>query len=89
MYVCQMGKNNCRRRNVDYEIVCTRQGCGYVYIGETGRNAFRKGREHLKGIEKMCSDSVLLVEHIRDMIHDGDLSEPPSHKFKINVTNSH
>ena len=79
--------NNCVRRNVNYEILCTREGCDHVYIGETGRNAFCRGREHLKGMEKMCGDSVL-VEHLRDY-HDSDMSDPPCHKFRMNVTNCH
>ena len=73
--------------NVNYEIVCTREGCEYVYIGETGRNAYCRGREHLKGMERECSESVL-VEHIRDH-HGSDMSEPPCHKFKMNVTSCH
>ena len=69
-FVClSNGKGNCRKSNVNYEIVCTRQGCEYVYIGETGRNAFCRGREHLKGMEKKCDDSVL-IEHIREA-HEG------------------
>ena len=50
-FVCvSNGKGNCRRRNVNYGIVCSRHGYNYVYIGETVRNAFCRGREHLKGM---------------------------------------
>ena len=59
-----------------------------MYIGETGRNEFCRGREHLKGIEKVCSDSVL-VEHIICDVHDVDISDPHCHKFTMNVTNCH
>ena len=43
------------------------------------RIVFCRGREHLKGMEKVCSDSVL-VEYISDM-HDGDMSELPCQNY--------
>ena len=52
-FVClSEGKGNCKRCNITYEIQCTKEGCRYLYIGETGRNVLARGNEHLKG-EKM------------------------------------
>ena len=53
------------RENVNYEVECVREGCDYVYLGETCRNAWSRGKEHLRGIQKKDSDSVF-VEHIRE-----------------------
>ena len=39
-------KGNCRTENFTYEIVCKGES-EYVYIGESGRKAFCRGREHL------------------------------------------
>ena len=87
-FVCMSdGKGNCRRCNVTYEVVCTRQGCNYVYQGETSRNALVRGREHMKGLEKKDEESVF-VQHIRSH-HDNDFSAAPCHQFKMCVTESH
>ena len=81
------GKGNCRRCNDTYEVLCTRQGCRYVYQGETSRNALVRGREHLRGLEKRDEESVF-VQHIRNH-HDNDFSAAPCHQFKMCVTESH
>ena len=87
-FVCVSGgKGNCRRSNVNYEIECMREGCEYVYIGETGRNAYCRGMEHLKGLERKESDSVL-AEHIVSC-HGGVYDEPPCHKYRMSVTQYH
>ena len=87
-FVCMSeGSGNCRRCNVSYEIVCTREGCKNVYIGETSRNAFCRGKEHLKDLETMKEESVL-VEHL-NKCHEGDTSHPPCHQFKMNITDNH
>ena len=81
------GKGNCRRNNVNYEIECMREGCNFVYIGETARNAFCRGKEHLKGLEKKDKESVL-YQHINEY-HHNDFKEPPCHQYKMSVTNCH
>ena len=42
---------NCRRNNVNYEIEChlCPEGNRPVYIGETSRNLYTRGREHMSG----------------------------------------
>ena len=68
------GSGNCRASNVSYEIVCYRLGCNDLYIRETSRNAFCRGREHFKGLESMKGESVP-VEHLKKG-HEGDTSHP-------------
>ena len=87
-FVCMSeGKGNCKRSNVTYQIACTRPGCKHVYEGESSRHAYSRGREHLKGLAKKDEDSVL-VQHIKEK-HENDFSDPPCHKFKMSVTQSH
>ena len=87
-FVClSEGRGNCRRCNVNYEISCVRPGCNYVYVGESGRSAYVRGKEHLRGLEKKDAESVF-VQHIKEC-HGGDFSEPPCHQFKMSVTQCH
>ena len=87
-FVClSEGKGNCKRCNITYEIQCTREGCRYLYIGETGRNAVARGNEHLKGLERREDDSVL-VQHIHEF-HQSDFTKPQCHQFQMNVTKCH
>ena len=87
-FVCiSEGKGNCLRENINYEITCTRVGCKYVYYGESSRNSYSRGREHLKGLCKRDKDSVL-VEHVNE-IHDGDFGEDVCCGFKMSVSETH
>ena len=81
------GKGNCRRNSVNYEIKCLRDGCDYVYMGETSRNAYCRGGEHLEGIRKRYTDSVL-CQHIHEC-HNSEFGEPPCHQYIMNVTDCH
>ena len=40
-----------------YDIEC--QGCGNKYVGETARNAYRRGTEHVEGLENRDEKSAL------------------------------
>ena len=51
------GKNACDTNNVTYEIKCEK--CGDIYVGETARNAYTRGKEHLKPLEGRKEGSVL------------------------------
>ena len=87
-FVCLSdGKGNCRKGNVNYEIECTREGCGYVYYGESARNSYCRGIEHLKGIEKRDSNSVF-VEHVRDR-HGSDFTSDICSGFRMSVKETH
>ena len=56
--VCTGGKGGrCRQEGVNYEIVCER--CGAKYYGESARNAYTRGQEHLNDYRKRNKQSVL------------------------------
>ena len=87
-FVClSEGKGNCLRENINYEIECTKIGCDYVYYGESARNSYCRGREHLKGLTKRDPDSVL-VEHINER-HNGEFGNSVCCDFKMNVKETH
>ena len=55
-------KSRCRQESVCYRIecrLCEREGKKAVYIGETGRNAFCRLKEHMRLYEKRDKKSVL------------------------------
>ena len=56
--VCQTGgKGPCRTTNATYKIKCTE--CNQVYIGETARNTYTRGKEHLREMDSKKEGSVL------------------------------
>ena len=87
-FVCLSGgKGNCLRDNINYEIECTRIGCEYVYYGESARNSYCRGREHLKSLSKRDPESVL-VEHVNTK-HDGVYCENICCEFRMSVKETH
>ena len=72
---------------MNYEIECMREGCEYVYYGETRRNAYCRGQEQMKGLERRDDESVL-IENVKEC-HDSDFSEPPCHQYSMSVTQCH
>ena len=52
---------SCRKNNIVYEVGC--QMCPEndqaVYIGETARNLYTRGREHLQNYEKRTAESFI------------------------------
>ena len=75
-------KGNCRRENINYDIIC--QTCGDVYKGETSRNAYSRGLEHIAGLNKKSKDSVLW-RHIQEK-HPNFVTQP---NFIMTVTSTH
>ena len=69
------GGGNCRRKNVGYRITC--EECKADYHGETSRNMFTRGEEHLRALNNKARDSVLWSHCISD--HDG---QEPSFSMK-------
>ena len=87
-FVCLSdGKGNCMKENINYEIECTRERCEYIYYGETCRNAYSRGREHLKGIERRDRNSVF-VEHVKDK-HNSDFLSDKCCGYQMNVRETH
>ena len=56
-----------------YELRCKR--CNERYIGETARNAFTRGREHMGGIVKKSKDSPLHMHNIEKHNDRGRVSD--------------
>ena len=78
------GKGNCRTESITYEIVCGKEDCKYIYIGESSRNAYCRGKEHLLGLVKKEEDSAL-YKHITDD-HPESISDDAPYGYVMNVT---
>ena len=58
--VCrESGRGPCDWQSVTYEIKCAE--CGDIYIGETSRSAYTRGKEHMKSLAKR-ERAISLVE---------------------------
>ena len=53
----EKGGGNCRRKNVGYCITC--KTCKAQYHGETSRNMYARGEEHLRALASKSKESVL------------------------------
>ena len=84
-FVCREknSKGKCRISNVTYKVTCDQ--CNMIYHGETGRNAYSRGQEHLKALEKEHQDSVL-HRHINTK-HQETRDNKPT--FQMHVTSTH
>ena len=71
------GRGNCRTSGVTYELKC--KLCDSVYVGETGRSAYVRGKEHLAAMDSDL-DSSVLSRHFRER-HEGLLTD-----FTMSVT---
>ena len=57
-FACREGEGgDCRRKNVGYKITCSE--CKRAYHGETSRNMFCRGKEHLRALTQRKKESVL------------------------------
>lgn len=66
--VCRTeGKGPCKATNAVYKIKCTE--CSQIYIGETSRNVYTRGKEHLREMDYRKESSVLW-KHAKE-IHKG------------------
>ena len=62
--VCVGGGTGCRSNGVTYQVQCRK--CNCIYIGETGRNAYTRGLEHLDGIRKKNEESIFHKHNIEN-----------------------
>ena len=80
--------SKCRKRNVVYRTSCTtckkKGGKERIYIGESSRSSFERGKEHLDDYEKEKDDSHMNKHFVLDHCHD-DVKP----KFKMEVLRSH
>ena len=67
----------CDRQSVTYEMKCAE--CGDIYIGETSRSAYTRGKEHMKSLAKREERSVLWK-------HRKEKHNSKTQKFEMNVT---
>ena len=68
--VCVDGRGkggNCHKSNVQYEMDCLLcpPGQGSVYIGETSRNLYTRGREHIDKYRAQKGTRIQLLRNIK------------------------
>ena len=81
--VCKhKSKGDCRKENVTYEISCSK--CEKVYIGETSKNAFTRGKQHTRQLQTKDKQSVLYRHLEQD--HKEERETP---EFKMKILKSH
>ena len=76
----EKGTGKCRQDNITYQIKCTH--CGDIYIGESSRNAYTRGKEHLYQMEKKDKDSIMF----RHYNHKHRDNEIPTYKMSVTGT---
>ena len=78
--VCAEGGDGkrCREEGVTYEIRCSE--CEYVYVGETGRNAYTRGTEHSDQLIKKSKSSVL---HSHTVDKHANNPDPPIYSMRV------
>ena len=79
-YHCTGGTGSCETLNVTYEVIC--KSCGKKYIGETARNAYSRGREHVKNYNSSDGEGSVLRTHCNES-HGGTLQD-----FVMNVVDT-
>ena len=76
--VCRTdGKGPCDRQSVTYEIKCTE--CNNIYVGETSRSAYTRGKEHEKSLSNKEERSALW-KHCKEK-HNNEMQ-----RFQMSVT---
>ena len=85
-FPCNTGQEGvCRRTGVGYEISCNicEQTISSKYAGETGRNLFKRGDEHLTDLEKRVAEKPLW-KHIQEK-HGGRMEVENFEHFKMTL----
>ena len=72
---------NCHKNNVNYMITC--QLCGQVYVGETSRNLYTRGKEHMGGGRSEVENESCFVRKHMSEEHEGE-----EMNFSARVTHS-
>ena len=81
--VCKNGnKGDCRNENVTYKISCKK--CEKIYIGETSKNAFTRGKRHKQQLQNKDKQSVLYRHFKQDHRRDTQIPE-----FNMTIMKSH
>ena len=74
------GKGPCDRQSVTYDVKCAE--CNDIYIGETSRSEYTRGKEHMTSLAKKEERSALW-KHYKEK-HNREMQ-----KFEMNVTGSY
>ena len=78
--VCRNSEGGrCRTDGVTYEVKCKR--CDCVYIGETSRNAYTRGKEHASDVNNRRENSPLYTHILEKHDGEGDIDD-----FRMCVT---
>ena len=86
-FPCQSGGGKCEKNGTGYRIVClTCQAAGKVseYEGETGRNGYTRGAEHLSAL-RLEDEENALWKHCQ-IAHDGTQAEFSMKVLKVHRT---
>ena len=87
-FPCNSGREGvCRKTGAGYEIICNLCNENNIiskYGGESGRNLFKRGEEHVKDVEKRSPDKALW-KHIVEK-HNGRMEAPIFAHFKMEPT---
>ena len=75
----EKGTGKCRTNNITYSLECKQ--CKDIYIGETSRNAYTRGKEHESQMDRKDKNSVMLRHQQHK--HPG---ETPSFEMKVTGT---
>ena len=62
-FVCKSGGKSCRKEGIVYQIECDE--CKDIYIGESARNGFTRGKEHMQTYKNKCKSSIM-YRHSKD-----------------------
>ena len=83
------GKGDCNREGIVYKgkcLTCSEGGKEVIYIGESGRSGYIRGRQHLEAIRNHSNDRHMnnaFAKHIRESHVNQDA------KFKMNIVQSY
>ena len=77
--ICTGGKGGrCREEGINYGIVCEK--CGAQYYGESARNGYTRGQEHMNELQRKSKQSVLW-RHVSECHSEEDT--PPDFTMKV------
>ena len=71
-FVCttnQRNKGNCRTSGITYAIKCESEQCMFVYNGQSGKNAFSRGKEHIEDYHQQRNATAMWSHCIEQ--HEG------------------
>ena len=78
--------SNCRKTNIGYQItckLCKSRGKNRIYQGESSRNLYLRGREHLNQLKNEKSNSVMLKHNMNE--HENELERV---EYEMKITGS-